>query len=95
MNEDFLIYLWQFQLFKQNILTTDGSPLQIIHPGERNLNSGPDFFNARIRIDKTTWAGNIEIHINSSDWYRHAHQNDPAFDNIIKQTTDTDIRTEK
>jgi len=83
MNEEFIIYLWQFQLLKQNILTTDGSPLQIIHPGERNMNSGPDFFNARIRIDETTWAGNVEIHINSSDWYRHAHQNDPAFDNII------------
>lgn len=83
MSEEFLIYIWQFQLFDRNIQTTDGSYLQIIKPGERNFNSGPDFFNARIKIDDTIWAGNVEIHIHSSDWYRHKHEIDPAYDNII------------
>jgi len=83
LHEDFLIYIWQFQLFDQNIQTSDGQNLQIIQAGERNHDSGPDFFNARIKIENTTWAGNVEIHINSSDWYKHNHQHDQAYDNII------------
>jgi len=83
MNEDFLIYLWQFQLFTKELVTSEGIPIKVIRPGTRNTNSGPDFFNAMIKMGKTIWAGNIEVHINSSDWNRHNHQNDPAFDNII------------
>lgn len=83
MNEDFLNYIWKFQLIEQNIFCIDGTPLQIIQPGERNLNSGPDFFNARIRIAETIWAGNVEIHVNSSDWIKHGHYLDPVYDNII------------
>lgn len=92
MNEDFLIYLWQFQLFDPNCRTTDHNQLLIIKQGERNSNSGPDFFNARIRIDKTIWAGNVEIHIKASDWYKHKHHNDPNYDNIILHVVyDNDI----
>ena len=83
MKEEFLYYIWKYRLLKYNIKTNDGESLQIIKPGERNNNSGPDFFNAKIKIGKTTWAGNVEIHINSSDWYRHNHHEDKSYDNII------------
>ncbi len=81
--ENFLIYLWKHRLINNELNTSEGSRLQIIHPGIRNNDSGPDFFNGRIKIDHTTWAGNIEIHVLSSDWFKHGHDNDPAYDNII------------
>jgi hypothetical protein len=83
MNEIFLIYLWENKLLTFPLETTDGQPLEVIYPGIRNLDSGPDFFNARIKIGTTLWAGNIEMHINSSDWYRHRHNSDAAYQNII------------
>lgn len=57
--------------------------MSVLKPGTHNFDSGPDFFNARVRIGETTWAGNIEIHLKSSDWYAHHHQNDPAYENIV------------
>ena len=82
--EEFLQYIWENWLFKsENLTTVDGQLLEIIQQGKRNTNSGPDFFNARIKLDDTIWAGNIEIHKNSSDWKKHQHQNDKAFDNVI------------
>ena len=84
MNEDFLHYIWKYRLFEsKKLVTTSGEYLEIIKPGEHNTDGGPDFHNARIKIDKTLWAGNIEIHINASDWLKHGHQNDNAYDNII------------
>ena len=83
MNEEFLHYLWKYRLLEPDLRTVGGDPLTVLHPGEHNHDGGPDFFNARIRIGSTTWAGNVEIHVNSSDWYRHKHQNDPAYDNVI------------
>jgi hypothetical protein len=83
MNEQFLSYLWKFRLIKADLKTASGDPLTILHPGDQNSNSGPDFFNARVRIGNTTWAGNVEIHVNASDWYRHGHQTDQAYDNTI------------
>jgi len=83
MNEEFLHYLWKNKLVSSDITTTSGEQLIILNTGQHNTDSGPDFFNGRIKIDNTTWAGNIEIHINSSDWYTHNHQNDSAYDNII------------
>ncbi len=82
MNEDFLIYLWTNRLFKPGT-TTFGETVSVLSPGLRNENSGPDFFNARVKIGSTTWAGNVEVHTRASDWFRHGHQNDPAYDNII------------
>ncbi len=82
MNEDFLIYLWSNQLFKADKTVADES-ISVISQGQRNMDSGPDFFNARIRIGNTIWAGNVEIHSRSSDWFRHKHDNDSAYDNII------------
>ena len=84
MTEEFLHHTWKFRLFDNNNLSTSsGEPVEIIHAGDHNTDAGPDFFNAKIRIGNTLWAGNIEIHINSSDWKKHQHQHDKAYDNII------------
>jgi hypothetical protein len=83
MTEEFLYYIWMFRLFDKDISTTSGESINILKSGERNTDSGPDFFNAKIKIGDTTWAGNVEIHVNSSDWYKHNHQENNAFDNII------------
>lgn len=84
MHEDFLYYLWANQFFETQVLrTTEGDEVVIIHPGFRNEDSGPDFFNARIITGNVQWAGNIEIHVKASDWNLHHHGNDPAFDTVI------------
>lgn len=83
MSEDFLHYLWKFKLFNGELKTTGGEPVQILKCGEHNTDSGPDFFNAKIKIGSTTWAGNTEIHLNASDWNNHGHQRDAAYKNII------------
>ncbi|MEO5570935.1 MAG: DUF2851 family protein [Bacteroidia bacterium] len=83
MSEDFLHYLWKFKLFNSELLTTNGESIQILKSGEHNKNSGPDFFNAKIKIGNTTWAGNVEIHLKASDWNHHGHQKDKAYQNII------------
>jgi hypothetical protein len=84
MTEEFLHHIWKFKLFNQTgLVTTFGEEVEIIKAGDDNLDSGPDFFNARIRIGRTLWAGNVEVHINTSDWRKHKHQFDKAYDNII------------
>ncbi len=83
MNEEFLHYLWKHRLLEPELRTVSGEPLTIIHPGEHNKDGGPDFFNARLKINGTTWAGNVEIHVRSSAWYKHRHQHDPSYDNVI------------
>ena len=84
MNEAFLQFIWKHRLFHANNLkTTDGQSIQIINPGQLNSDAGPDFFNARMKIGETTWAGNVEIHQKASDWYRHKHEQDAAYDNVI------------
>jgi hypothetical protein len=84
MREDYLHYLWEFQKWQiSNLSTTEGLPVTVLAPGIHNLLSGPDFFNSRVVIGGQEWAGNVEIHIHSSDWYRHGHEKDPAYDNVI------------
>ncbi|MEJ7736564.1 MAG: DUF2851 family protein [Chitinophagaceae bacterium] len=84
MTERLLQYLWQFQFFNASQLQTgQGESLKVIHPGTLNTNQGPDFLSARIRLENTTWVGNVEIHINTSDWYKHDHEKDPNYKNII------------
>ncbi|TAL62508.1 MAG: DUF2851 family protein [Bacteroidetes bacterium] len=84
MQEEFLHYLWKFRLFDgKYLLTQSGDPIEILKVGESNSDSGPDFFNAKIKIGKTLWAGNVEIHVHASDWEAHKHQNDKAYDNVI------------
>lgn len=95
MQESFLHYIWQFKLFTASSLrTTDGDEIEIINVGQYNTNAGPDFFNAKIRIASTMWAGNIEIHTNASDWIKHQHQFNKSYDNVILhvvQNADTDV----
>ena len=83
MTEEFLHYIWQYRLYTPELMLQSGEVVEVIHPGLHNTDSGPDFFNAKIRIGDTTWAGNIEIHILSSDWKRHNHQLDQSYDNVI------------
>ncbi len=84
MKEKLLQYIWQFQHYNLNELTTtSGDSLQIIYPGNINTNQGPDFHQAKIKINNIILAGNIELHIKSSDWNLHAHSSDKNFDNII------------
>jgi len=71
------------KLAKTPLFTTDGIGVIIENIGERNFDSGPDFLFAKIRIGDTTWAGNVEMHVRSSDWYRHHHDTDSAYENVI------------
>lgn len=84
MKEEFLHYLWKYNLYDANkLVDNEGNRIEVLHPGEYNHDSGPDFFNARLRIGGLEWAGNIEVHIKASDFDSHRHNLDPAFDNII------------
>jgi hypothetical protein len=84
MKEEFLHFIWRHGLFlKDKLATTEGHPVEIFSAGQPNTDSGPDFFNAKIRIGNTIWAGNIEIHQKSSHWYQHRHDTDAAYDNVI------------
>ncbi|MBF4519224.1 DUF2851 family protein [Flavobacterium sp. ANB] len=84
MKEDFLHYLWRFKKFETlNLRTTQNEQITIIKTGDYLELAGPDFFNAQIKIDEQKWAGNVEIHLKSSDWYVHGHERDTAYDNVI------------
>jgi hypothetical protein len=84
MTEDFLHFIWKYGLFDRTGMISDtGEEVQVIALGEHNNDAGPDFLNARIRIGTTTWAGNVEIHLRSSDWTEHKHHLDKAYDNVI------------
>jgi hypothetical protein len=79
-----LHYIWKFRLFDKTAMqTADGQEIELFSAGMHNKNSGPDFHNARIRIGDTTWAGNVELHLSSSDWYKHGHTDDAAYNNVI------------
>mgnify|MGYP000229944129 CR=1 FL=1 len=84
MKEDFLHYIWKHQLFSERSLQTiDSKELVVLSSGMHNHNSGPDFFNAKIEIDNLIWAGNVEIHVKSSDWYLHKHEIDSNYGSVI------------
>ena len=84
MTESFLHYVWQFQYFDRHSLsTTSGEPISVFNPGQRNPHAGPDFFNARIKIDDMEWIGSVEIHIYASGWIEHKHNTDAAYDNVV------------
>ena len=96
--EALLHYIWRHRVYNsETLVTTTGSPVFIIDPGIHNTNAGPDFFNAKIRIDNEIWAGNIEIHSRASDWVKHGHHTDKAYNSVILHVvehSDADIRTE-
>jgi len=84
MNENLLQYIWKFQYFNKNELTTTSNELlKILQPGNFNTNQGPDFSNAKIKVGNTTWAGAIELHVKSSDWKQHKHSADKNYNNVI------------
>jgi hypothetical protein len=84
MNEQLLRFIWQFRLFNTtNLHTVNGEPVELIHCGYNNTDAGPDFREAKIKIAGTLWAGNVELHVKSSDWFLHKHQTDTAYDNVI------------
>lgn len=84
MNEELLSYIWKHQVFrKENLCTSDAEILHIYHPGILNTDAGPDFFNAKIQVGDIQLAGNIELHVRSSDFLKHKHEQDPAYSSII------------
>jgi hypothetical protein len=84
MKEDFLHYLWKFKKFDTlNLRTSNNEEITITNVGQYLELAGPDFFNAQIVIGDQVWAGNVEIHLKSSDWYVHHHERDAAYENVI------------
>ena len=84
MKEDFLHYLWKFKKFDtSNLTTSNGEKLTIENSGSYLQLAGPDFFNSQITIENQKWAGNVEIHLKSSDWYVHHHERDSNYDSVI------------
>lgn len=81
--ESFFHFLWKHKMLLPELKTTKGNTVSIINPGIHNKDAGPDFLCARIRIGDTLWAGNVELHVRSSDWDRHGHQKDEAYGNVI------------
>lgn len=84
MNEEFLQYVWANSLFQSiDCISTTGKAIRILSVGQQNRDSGPDFYNAKIQIDGMLFAGTVEIHQRASDWFRHGHDKDPAYTNVI------------
>ena len=77
-------YIWQHRLYRNSdMVTNDGLKVRVIDPGLLNTDAGPDFFNAKIEIDGHLWAGNVELHVRATDWKRHGHDRDKAYDSVI------------
>lgn len=96
--EQLLHYIWKYKLYtNQTFISSDGDEIEILNTGMLNSNAGPDFFNSKIKVGNKTWAGNIEIHKSSSDWKKHKHHTDPAYNSIILHVVeriDCDIYTQ-
>ncbi len=89
MREEFLHWLWKNRLYDAGCLCDgEAGTIEVISPGDYNRDSGPDFFNTRLIVEGTAWAGNTEIHVNASDWYRHGHHTDHSYDNVILHLVD-------
>lgn len=82
--EELLHYVWKHKIFPlRELYTTDGRHLEVLNPGIYNTDAGPDFTGAKIKLDGTEWVGNVELHLKTSDWFRHHHDTDVAYENII------------
>jgi len=98
--EQLLHYTWKHKLWPLlPMATTDGRPVEVIDPGLYNRrDSGPDFFNAKVRIGGTLWVGNVEIHQRASDWYAHGHDHDQAYNNVVLHVVgvaDADVQNQR
>lgn len=84
-------YVWQHRLWPAGALrSVDGERIDVLDPGLLNTGSGPDFFNAKLTIGGEKWAGNVELHVRASDWYRHGHHNDRAYDSVVLHVVGSD-----
>lgn len=84
MKEEFLHYVWRYRLYAAtNLRTTSNEDISVITPGVYNTNSGPDFMQCEVYINNQKWVGNVEIHVNASDWYAHGHEQDSHYDAVI------------
>lgn len=84
-------YVWQHRLWRsEDMTTTDGRRVRVLDPGMLNTDQGPDFFNAKVEIDGHTWVGNIEMHVRATDWRRHGHDKDKAYDSVILHVVEKD-----
>ncbi|NSL88129.1 DUF2851 family protein [Chitinophaga sp. Mgbs1] len=91
LSEELFQHIWKCRLFSQdNLKTTAGGRVQVLYPGMHNHHGGPDFTAARIKIDNTLWVGQVELHLRSSDWYRHGHQHNAQYSRIILHVVFTD-----
>lgn len=99
MKEEFLYYIWENRLTDKALQTTEGEAVEVVSTGYRNTDSGPDFLEAKIKIGDKLWAGHVEIHVKASDWKRHGHKSDKAYQNVIlhvvyeNDTKSTDLPT--
>jgi len=97
--EQLIHYCWKHKMWpKEGLETTDGRRVEVIDPGLHNHHSGPDFFNAKVRIGGMEWVGNVEIHDKSSDWYLHGHQTDVHYNNVVLHVVgvaDRDVQTQE
>lgn len=96
--EKLLHYTWKHRIYPlHTLVTTDGRTVEVIDPGLYNSrDAGPDFFNAKVKVDGTVWVGNVEMHLKASDWFRHGHDKDRAFDNVVLHVVcdaDMDVMT--
>jgi hypothetical protein len=84
MTEQFFQFIWQYSLYDgSNLMSTSGEKIVVQFQGKLNNHAGPDFEEAKIRIEDTLLVGNVELHLKTSDWYKHGHQHNKAYDNII------------
>ncbi len=89
--EKLMQYIWQHRLWSLTEMTTvDGRSVRVIDPGTLNTDAGPDFFNAKIKIDGNLWVGNVEVHQRASDWKRHNHDKDKSYDSVILHVVEKD-----
>lgn len=99
MTEELLIFLWKNKLYSpESLMFPDGTPVEVINPGDLNRDAGPDFFNTRIKYNNTIWAGNAEIHVRASDWNKHDHNSNKSYNNVILHIVaenDAEIRDAK
>lgn len=98
--EKLLHYTWRHKMFPLGEMrTTDGRLVEVISPGLYNRgDGGPDFFNAKLKVDGLLWVGNVELHLKASDWYRHHHDTDAAYDSVVMHVVadaDMDVETSK